>query len=54
MAFAFTPEQFDPLNDIPNLTGKVIIVTGGNTGIGYCKIQHLARKGAKVYMAARK
>ena len=45
--------KFDPLSDLPDLTGKVIIVTGGNGGIGYSTIQHLARKGAKVYMAAR-
>ncbi|KAJ7323334.1 NAD-P-binding protein [Mycena albidolilacea] len=39
--------------DLVDLRGKVAIVTGGNTGIGYATIQMLARKGAKVYMAAR-
>ncbi|KAJ7039450.1 NAD-P-binding protein [Mycena alexandri] len=39
--------------DLVDLHGKVAIVTGGNTGIGYATIQMLARKGAKVYMAAR-
>ncbi|KAJ7367510.1 NAD-P-binding protein [Mycena albidolilacea] len=39
--------------DLVDLHGKVAVVTGGNTGIGYATIQMLARKGAKVYMAAR-
>ncbi|KAJ7620929.1 hypothetical protein B0H17DRAFT_1219422 [Mycena rosella] len=40
-------------NDLVDLHGKVVIVTGSNTGVGYATIQMLARKGAKVYMAAR-
>ncbi|KAJ7603012.1 NAD(P)-binding protein [Mycena rosella] len=40
-------------DDLIDLHGKVAILTGGNTGIGYATIQMLARKGAKVYMAAR-
>ncbi|KAF7333691.1 NAD-binding protein [Mycena venus] len=36
-----------------DIHGKVVLVTGGNTGIGYATIQMLARKGAKVYMGAR-
>jgi len=36
-----------------DLTGKVAIVTGGNTGIGYHTVKFLARKGAKVYLGAR-
>ncbi|KAI0691668.1 NAD-P-binding protein [Earliella scabrosa] len=44
---------FDPARDIPDLTGKVAIVTGGNRGLGYAIIQHLAQRGAKVYLAAR-
>ncbi|KAI0959136.1 hypothetical protein AcW1_004052 [Taiwanofungus camphoratus] len=43
---------FNPA-DLPDLRGKVIIVTGGNAGVGFATIQHLARRGAKVYMAAR-
>jgi NADP-dependent 3-hydroxy acid dehydrogenase YdfG len=41
-------ENFDPSTDLPHLTGKVMVVTGGNTGVGYSTIKHLARRGAKV------
>ncbi|KAI0368449.1 NAD-P-binding protein [Pilatotrama ljubarskyi] len=44
---------FNPETDIPDLSGKVILVTGGNAGIGFAIIRHLLRRGAKVYMAAR-
>jgi len=40
-------------DDLTDLSGKVAIVTGGNTGVGYGTIQFLAQKGAKVYMGAR-
>ncbi|TFK73446.1 NAD(P)-binding protein [Pluteus cervinus] len=44
---------FDPAKDMNDLNGKVAIVTGSNTGIGYAVVNGLARGGAKVYMAAR-
>ncbi|KAJ3024268.1 hypothetical protein HKX48_003093 [Thoreauomyces humboldtii] len=39
--------------DIPSLTGKVAIVTGGNGGIGYETCLELVKHDARVYMAAR-
>ncbi|KAJ1550665.1 hypothetical protein HK096_005676 [Nowakowskiella sp. JEL0078] len=39
--------------DIPDLAGKVAIVTGGNSGLGFITVTELARKNAKVYLAAR-
>ncbi|KAI9783987.1 MAG: hypothetical protein M1839_002932 [Geoglossum umbratile] len=48
----FTRARFD-VKDIPDLAGRVAIVTGGNTGIGRPTVAQLARKGARVYLAAR-
>ncbi|KAH8097034.1 NAD-P-binding protein [Cristinia sonorae] len=45
--------QWDIDRDVPNLEGKVIIVTGGNAGLGFATVQHLVRHGAKIYMASR-
>jgi len=45
--------KFDPLTDLVDLKGRVAIVTGANTGIGLATVRHLARAGAKVYLAAR-
>ncbi|KAF5016168.1 hypothetical protein F66182_12236 [Fusarium sp. NRRL 66182] len=39
--------------DIPDLKGYVIIVTGGNSGIGYETSFQLAKRGARVYIGGR-
>ncbi len=39
--------------DIPDLTGKVIIVTGGNSGLGYESVKAFSEKGAEVVLACR-
>lgn len=39
--------------NIPDLSGKVIIVTGSNSGLGYESAKAFAEKGAEVIMAGR-
>jgi len=40
-------------NNIPDLSGKIVIVTGANSGIGYESARELTRKGAEVIVASR-
>ncbi|THH05223.1 hypothetical protein EW146_g9959 [Bondarzewia mesenterica] len=49
----FPPKPTFSVDDIPDLTGKVIMVTGGNTGIGKETIKGLLQHNATVYLAAR-
>lgn len=54
MVFPFTNRSFQPDRDIPDLSGKVILVTGGNIGLGKEAILELARHNpAKIYMGSR-
>lgn len=41
------------LENIPSQQGKIAIVTGANTGLGYETVRHLAQKDCKVIMACR-
>ena len=40
-------------NKIPDLSGKVIIITGANSGIGYQSTREFSRNGAEVIVASR-
>ena len=46
--------SFKPIHDIPQLDGKVILVTGGNIGLGQqCILEYSRHNPALIYLAAR-
>ncbi|KAF9132462.1 hypothetical protein BGW39_000099 [Mortierella sp. 14UC] len=47
-----TPKRYSH-DKIPDLTGKVAIVTGANSGLGYATTVALAANGARVFLACR-
>ncbi|KAL2784290.1 NAD(P)-binding protein [Aspergillus keveii] len=48
------PISFQGDRDIPPLDGKVILVTGGNMGLGkQCVLEYAKHNPAKIYLAAR-
>jgi NAD(P)-dependent dehydrogenase (short-subunit alcohol dehydrogenase family) len=47
------PDDAWTADDIPDLGGKVIIVTGANSGTGYEAARQFARKGARTILACR-
>jgi NAD(P)-dependent dehydrogenase (short-subunit alcohol dehydrogenase family) len=49
----FPPKSKFAVTEIPDLSSKTIIVTGGNTGLGKETVKHLLTHNAKVYIAAR-
>lgn len=50
---SFPPKPQFTTEQMPDLTGQVMIVTGGNTGIGRETVKALLQHNAKVYMATR-
>ncbi|KAJ7247615.1 hypothetical protein B0H12DRAFT_737275 [Mycena haematopus] len=50
---SFPPKTKFTEDNVPDLTGKVCLVTGGNSGVGKETIRVLLNHNAKVYMASR-
>ncbi|KAE9404178.1 NAD(P)-binding protein [Gymnopus androsaceus JB14] len=50
---SWPPKPSYSVEDIPDLTGRVVIVTGGNSGIGKETVKALLTHNARVYIAAR-
>ncbi|THU91854.1 NAD-P-binding protein [Dendrothele bispora CBS 962.96] len=49
----FIPKPTWSIDKMPDMTGKVVIVTGGSAGIGKITVKALLEKNATVYLAAR-
>src|SRR5262245_60500450 len=54
MKFFQYSTAFNPERDIPSLEGQVILVTGGNIGLGkQCILEYARHNPAQVWLAAR-
>lgn len=54
MSFCNKSISFNPVKDIPSLAGKVILVTGGNSGLGKQSVLDFARhEPREIWLAAR-
>ncbi|CAG8836202.1 28876_t:CDS:2, partial [Gigaspora margarita] len=53
LVITHSEEKHFNFDKIPDLTGKVAIVTGGNSGIGYITCRELARKKSHVFLLGR-
>lgn len=51
--FVFRPEFVATEQDVPNIKGRVYLVTGASSGIGFVTAKFLARAGACVYLTGR-
>ncbi|KAI8813105.1 hypothetical protein BJ742DRAFT_752295 [Cladochytrium replicatum] len=49
--FTFTPKW--TYDQIPSLDGKVVVITGGNTGLGKVQALEMAKKGAHIFIVGR-
>ncbi|KAJ6556182.1 NAD(P)-binding protein [Mycena capillaripes] len=50
---SYPPKSKFAVDDIPDLSGQVIIVTGANSGVGKETVKALLQHNAKVYLTAR-
>ncbi|KAH7411201.1 hypothetical protein BKA64DRAFT_662916 [Cadophora sp. MPI-SDFR-AT-0126] len=53
LAQFFPPSPTFTEKDVPSLAGRVFIVTGGNSGVGFELVKILYAKGGSVYIASR-
>ena len=49
----FFSKKWDVQTEVPDLTGKLIVITGANSGIGFEASHQLASRGAKIVLACR-
>ncbi|KAK3111149.1 hypothetical protein LTR53_013897 [Teratosphaeriaceae sp. CCFEE 6253] len=55
MVLGLGSNTFDPSKDIPDLSGKVYVVTGGSAGIGFGIVAHLlAHHPERIYLLGKK